>query len=167
MLSNNYGASNIVENGNEVDEIIKSYFKLYYSNENGFVDRNGIKYSMPNITTSIGNNAITAIAKIVLEGIFDAILENPVYANSTCVTKDEKKECTNKYLTAGGEQPSASKLKYVETIEVTMNKDDDTPGFITEDNINTIQYLSGLAGDQSKILSGMLVREFGGFELSL
>jgi hypothetical protein len=70
-------AESVVDRKRRTHQIIKQYLIQYYSDtKDGFVDRDGAVYKRPEIKTSIGNDIITSVALIVLEGLFDSILND-------------------------------------------------------------------------------------------
>lgn len=138
----------------EVFRIIERYLIWYYcDNVNGFVDREGTVYKTPEFKGSIDNDVIVAVVGIVLEGVFDGLLDVPVYVK----VKGEEK----KYETKNGKEPSVHRLKRAgeETIVA------DGQNGIDEYELMVIRYLSSLAADQSKLVSGAAYRMFGGLEI--
>jgi hypothetical protein len=153
MLNENYGASAIRPAASQIDNIIRQYLIAYYSDtENGFVNREGAIFKRPEIKNSIGNDVITAVVAISMEGLFDGLLSTPVYIDGA-----------NRYQTSEGHEPSAHRYTYaaLETIVAEGEKG------IDERELKAIRYLSGLAGDKSKTLAGAAFRAFGGLEISL
>jgi len=153
MTAKNYGAEKGIglTDDSAIHKIIKQYLITYYSDsKNGYVDREGAVYKRPEIKTSIGNDIITAVALIALEGVFDGILNVPVY-----------KDASGKFQTAKGVEPTVHKLKFTNAEEIVSKGNDG----ITELELKAIRYLSGLASDQSKALSGLVVRAFGDLEI--
>lgn len=92
LIKNNYGSNSSMRtmtsgedaplsgskaNSNQVkvNDTISKYLKLYYSDDAGYIDRDGISYKMPEIVTSVGNDSISAVLRIVLDGVFDSILK--------------------------------------------------------------------------------------------
>ena len=153
MLVKNYGAER--EHGiaeSRVDNIVRQYLITYYSDtKNGFVDREGTAYKRPEIKTSIGNDIITAVILVSLEGILDGILKVPVYVDSN-----------GKFQTANGVEPTVHKLKFTGQEPIVGQGQEG----IDELELKAIRYLSGLAADQSKTLSGLVVRAFGDLEVA-
>ena len=137
----------------KVDKIIQQYLTAYYSDtKNGYINREGTVFKRPEIKNSIGNDVITAVVAIILEGLFDGLLGNPVY-----VDKDDK------FQTSEGREPSAHKYKHAKPQTIVERGKEG----IDDLELKAIRYLCGLAGDQSKTLSGAAYRSFGGMTLSL
>lgn len=152
MTAKNYGPASIFrDDGSRTHEIIKKYLITYYSDtENGFVDREGTVYKRPEIRTDIGNDIITTVALIALEGLFDGILEVPVYTDGD-----------DQYQTAKGLEPTVHKLQFARAEKLVRDRTDG----IDKLELRGIRYLSGLASDQSKVLSGLAIRAFGDLEI--
>ncbi|SFH58194.1 hypothetical protein SAMN05216299_1264 [Nitrosospira sp. Nsp14] len=141
-----------------------NYLVAYYSNgEKGFINREGTVYKRPDIKYSIGNDVITAVVAITLESLFDSLLHTPVYFD---VDKENKKIL---WQTIGGARP---------TFDEYTNKDGDNKPIrfrvpivevgeegIDKKDLKLIRYLSGLASDQSKMLSGAAYRAIGGLDI--
>lgn len=151
MTARRFGAKNTTTRSTtKTDKIIKQYLVTYYSDtEHGFIDREGGVYKRPEIKNSIGNDVITAVVQIVLEGLYDGLLDVPVFKDG------------DKYLTEKGAEPTVHKLKFAKSEELS---DPGSPG-IDKYEFKAIRYLSGLAADQSKALSGSAIRAFGDLEL--
>lgn len=153
MSAKNYGAEKGLGKSSDsaIHKIIKKYLITYYSDaKNGFIDREGTVYKRPEIKTSIGNDIITAVALITLEGVFDGILNVPVYIDDAGL-----------YQTAKGLEPTVHKLNFASPEKIVLKGKDG----ITKFELKAIRYLSGLASDQSKALSGLVVRAFGDLEI--
>lgn len=152
MTVKNYGAESVTKDiASDTDEIIKKYLITYYSDtKDGFIDREGAVYKRPEIKNSIGNDVITAVVQILLEGLFDGILDVPVYT-------DDK----DKFQTEKGVEPTVHKLKFTKAEKLVT----DGSSGIDKLELKAIRYLSGLASDQSKTLSGATIRAFGDLEI--
>jgi len=131
--------------------IVLWYLYDYFIEEDGFVDRDGTKYSAPEYKGKIENSTITAIVGILWEAIADELLETPVWYKKDKVTKKDV------YLTKDNVQPTASKRNVAtDELVVTLGKVG-----IEENEVKVMRFLSGLAGEQSKILSGSVYRAIG------
>lgn len=128
-----------------------SYLYLYFTDKTGFVDRQGTKYSAPAFSGSIANPEITAVVGIVLEAVYDNLLDTPVWTDAK----------TNAVTTSGA-MPTAFTLGYA-TNEVLASG----TNHISQDKLKVMNYLSQLAGTQSKTVAGMVIRLFGKFNLDL
>ena len=161
LVGNQFGAKeNLTDDSddeeNRISKIINKYLMVYYTDSKlGFVNREGIVYKRPEIKDSIGNDVITAVIAIVFEGIFDGVLDTPVYVDNQ-----------GKFQTQKGTTPTAITLNTITKTPTTTIVSRGDSG-INDLELKAIRYLSGLAGDQSKILSGAAFRGFGGLELSL
>lgn len=70
--------------GKKLDRILLAYFKAFASGE--FVDRNGTEIAKPSVNGGINNEAITGLATVFWEGLFDYWTDVPVFVEA------EKKE---------------------------------------------------------------------------
>lgn len=125
------------------------YLYAYFIDEDGFIDRDGTKYTAPEYKGKVENSTITAIVGILWEAIADELLETPVWYKNKKVGKE--------YLTKGKLQPTASKLRMAKDEPVV----DPGKAGIEEKEVKVMRFLSGLAGEQSKILSGSVYRAIG------
>jgi hypothetical protein len=157
MIARNFGAG-VSKKNNEASEkkvfnIAKWYLMIYYTDqENGFVDREGVKYTPPKINEGIGNDVIGDTLAIILEAMWDGLLDMPVFVKEP-----------GKWITRAGLQPTAHKLKVADEIAIV------SPGGegIEEKELKAIWFLSGLAADQSKALSGAIYRLLGDLQLGV
>lgn len=129
--------------------LFKIYFAAYYNGK--YIDRNGIKYDAPIITTGIDNNVIATIFKIWIDSYLDS--KHRMY-----VLKDKK----GKYLNQTGEKPTIAEL--IPSLEREVGDSDTAEDTITVNEAKAINLLSGISSERSKLLSGIVVRSFGGFE---
>ncbi|MBN1125483.1 MAG: hypothetical protein JXA82_10780 [Sedimentisphaerales bacterium] len=150
LLRSHYGAGLTKDaEDSDVQEIIKYYLLAYYSDDKGFIDREGAVYKRPEIKNKIGNDVITTVVAIFLEALFDGTLKVPVfYTNPKEIT-------STAYRFIKDDKELEAKGKIVEIGKEGIDKYE----------LKAIRYLSGLAADQSKILSGAAVRLFGDLEL--
>jgi hypothetical protein len=140
--------------GKEAFRIIERYLLWYYCDDvNGFVDREGTVYKTPEFKGSIGNDVITAVVGIVIEGIFDGLLDVPVYVEGEGENKT--------YQTKDGREPSVHRLKRAGEETIVADGQDG----IDKYELTAIRYLSSLAADQSRLVSGAVYRMFGGLEI--
>lgn len=149
-----------VDSTKETHKRLLSYLSAYYSGEKGFVNREGTVFKRPEIKYSIGNDVITAVVAISLECLLDSLVHTPVYII--------EKGGETKFQTIGGAQPSfdvyetrdANKPAVYRTLLVEKG----APG-IEARELKAIRFLSGLAGDQSKTISGAVYRAIGGLDI--
>ena len=135
----------------KIGKLIQQYLTSYYSDKDGYINREGTVFKRPEIKNSIGNDVITAFIAIILEGLFDGLLENPVYVDKG-----------GGFQTSGGLEPSAHKYKYAKPQTIVERGKEG----VDDLELKAIRYLCGLASDQSKALSGAAYRSFGGITLS-
>ena len=135
-----------------ISKIIRKYLTAYYDpdDQKGFVNREGTVFKRPEIKYSIGNDVITVVVGIFFEGLFDFLLDTPVYIDNVC-----------KFQTLDGNEPSAHRFKFAKSETIV---DQGKEGIETRE-LKAIRYLSGFAGDQSKALSGAAYRAFGGVDI--
>jgi hypothetical protein len=136
-------------------ERIQKYLIVYFKGK--FVDRNGRKLSKPEVKENIGNDTITGVFTVVFEAVSDSLFRLPVFFK---VGENNQHVC----LTASGELPTAVILD--ENLKVLTGADNDPNIAFTAREAAAIQYLSNLAGDQSKIVSGFVFRLFNNVEVS-
>jgi hypothetical protein len=136
-------------------KLIHLYLAEYYAGKNGFVDREGAVFKRPEIKNSIGNDIITAALDVTLEAVFDATLHNPVYYAEESAKKN--------WNTPDNREPTVvGALKVAEKLAA-----DGSAQGITSRKQKAIRYLSGLAADRSKVLSGAAYRAVGGADLGI
>jgi hypothetical protein len=159
MLSNNFGGNRLMAEDKESTDAQKSAYKLaqgylcaYFMDEkNGFVDRDGTKYMAPEFKGKVENATITALVGIIWEAIADDLFQTPIW-----VTDD------GKYVTKGGNEPTARKMIFATTgRDISERVVKPGEAGIEENKIKVMRFLSGLAGDQSKTLSGMAYKFIG------
>ena len=147
------------QGGAAKERTLQNVFKAYYTAyiEGNFVDRFGTKFSKPEIKKSISNEIISSSLLVFLEAVADTKLNTPIVKSG------------NTYYPSGGTlKPTAlSVLLDNATIvkEIPAN-DDPTQCGITEKEAKAIMLLSNLSGDQSALVSKLIVESFGGAELS-
>jgi len=161
MIAESFGAG-ASKQGNDVENEdssilikIKTYLMTYYIDENGFIDRNGTTYKPPERMEGIGNEVITATFAILLEAVFDELIDMPVFVN-----KDGKIETRTKKI------PTVYSAGFIKEEDKEKIVPRGQPG-IEDLELKAIWYLSGLAADQSKALSGAVYRLFGNLELGV
>ena len=138
--------------GKRTTQLIQRYLREYYSGD-GFVDREGAQFKRPEIKTSVGNDVITAVLGITLEAVFDSILPTSVFY----VSKDGKQV----WQTDGNRRPTAV------AVNSALAKELGSSGSITAKELKAVRYISGLAADRSKALSGAAYRSFGGADIGI
>ena len=130
--------------------IVLWYLYDYFIDEDGFIDRDGTKYATPEYKGKVENSTITAIVGILWEAIADDLLATPVWYKKT----DKGKKV---YLTKDNVRPTASKRNVAkDKLVVDLGKVG-----IEENEVKVMRFLSGLAGEQSKMLSGSVYRAIG------
>ena len=154
MIHRHFGASAHSENTSAKDKdlttyrIIRRYLMAYYESDPGYIDRFGTVYKRPEIKGSIGNDVITAVVAVVVEGLLDSLLVEETQMPAW-YEKEEKKPTVVKL-------GLAKKGKLVEV---------GAPDGIDKYELKAMNYLANLAGDQSKLASGAVIRVFGDLEL--
>lgn len=141
--------------------LAKFYLQSYFVGENGYVNREGTVLKRTEVKDgAITNDHITPIVEILAEAAWDTMLPTPVWVKPKSGGKTP-------YHNASGKRPTVSVYAEGVGIEIDLEvKADGTKDAITETELKAIRYLSGLAGDQSQIISGMLFRLLGDLELS-
>lgn len=160
MSSDNLTKASItaVDSTKETHKRLLSYLSAYYSGEKGFVNREGTVFKRPEIKYSIGNDVITAVVAISLECLLDSLVHTPVYII--------EKGGETKFQTIGGAQPSFDLYETRDNkppVYRTPIVEQGNPG-IEAGELKAIRFLSGLAGDQSKTISGAAYRAIGGVD---
>jgi hypothetical protein len=147
-----------------------------YSNGT-FVDRNGTGLSKPSIdaeTSRVGNDTITAFVSVIIEAITDHFF----YRHRACVeypiVLGKQADGTPAWLTVGGGMPTLARVLGLDDkttpdkIPAALNgiaeaaKEDDGPGGIGPKKLKLIRLAGGVAGDEGKLISGLVIRNFGG-----
>lgn len=159
MLSTDFGVGLISPSGTpeagkfrspEEREIyiqVSRYLYAYFISKDGFIGSDGTQYIAPDIKGKIENSTVTAVTTILLEAILDRLLDTPVWADANGVLQTKENRL-----------PTAVKLGYV-TKETLAPKG--TPKKIDLEELKLMQYGSSLAGEQSKLLSGLAFRFLG------
>jgi hypothetical protein len=153
------GASYSVEETavrSKVHSVIKKYLIAYYKGK--FVDRAGRSITKPEVKGSISNDSITGFEHVVLEAFYDTVFNGlPAFWKT-----DAGKEV---WLNSGKAEPTGVLLGVIKKEEV---KPPETPpkAVITEDQVGVISYLADLGAEQSKAISGWVLREFSDVSLS-
>ncbi len=144
-----------------------------------FVDRDGTQFSKPGIDSSkhtISNDTITAFVSVVGEAIIDDFF----YRHRSClkfpiVVAPDTEPGTLKWLTAGDGVPTFARVLGLSEgsspgditdelkglVELAPKADDETGG-IGPKKLKLIRLAGGVAGDEGKLVSGLIVRNFGG-----
>jgi hypothetical protein len=130
-----------------LDAIAIAYMQAYI--EGNFVARNGTTISQPEISMKIGNDTITAFETVLLEAVFD-------YATMTPVI-DEGKD--------SAEKKTPTFVVLFPALYEKISADSAKQG-ITETELSLIAFLSGIGAEQSKHLSALIMRAFGGADIS-
>jgi len=138
---------------------LKQYLIVYY--KGAFVDHAGRKVSKPEMKEGkIGNETITGLATVILEAVYDSLISVPAFY--------EKSGDKYVWLNKGKAMPTFVLL----TVNAAGDPDsrvakqlEATTG-ITKPELEAISFLSDLASEESKTVSGMVFRLFGGGELS-
>lgn len=144
-----------------------------------FVARDGTPFSKPGIDSSkhtISNDTITAFVSVVGEAIIDDFF----YRHRAClkfpiVVAPDTEPGTLKWLTAGDGVPTFARVLGLSegssTADITDElkglvelapKADDETGGIGPKKLKLIRLVGGVAGDEGKLVSGLIVRNFGG-----
>jgi hypothetical protein len=156
MLFDNFGGrqTNVeaLTSNNKLFVMIIKYMMIYYTDEDGFIDREGTTHKPPDVKNGIGSDVISSTLGVFLEAFYDWKLDMPVFY-------DEK----DQPMTKGHKVPTASRLGYARK-EKIVSKAEKGEG-ITKYDLQVIRFLSGLAGDESKVFSGIIYRLFGSVQL--
>lgn len=178
------GSSESLAAGNQESTFgkrVRAYLRAYVNGS--FVDRAGVKYSKPKLSKDgVDNDTITGLITVVLEAVFDAQFQTPVYAKSATadvfkeVTKpvpaswglpgkdlyikvfEKSSQTTESYFTADNAKPTA--LAFDASIKAAV-ADDKAPG-VDAKELKATMTVTKLSGEQSKAISGLLIRSFGG-----
>jgi len=154
-----------------------AYLKAYFNGS--FVDRSGNIISKPTITGSgVSNATVAGLLNVFLEAFYDYALSNksPVLAQKDKVVtyipmyladatdpslfvQKFKQSKVNDWFTYKNNQPTAADFVPIEEVS------DD--GLITPQKARLIRFISNIAGEKSKALSGIIFRAFGSIDVGL
>ncbi|MBM3889608.1 MAG: hypothetical protein FJ388_10850 [Verrucomicrobia bacterium] len=142
------------------DDLLQQYLVVYFQGK--FVDRAGRAVAKPAVNDgAVGNDTITGFATVILEAINDAFFDVPVYY--------EKKADDMRWLTPTGREPTYARLARKDdgSYDTARVVDVATVTDITTMELEAIQFLAGVASEESKAISGLVFRFLGGGEMSL
>lgn len=154
---------------------------LYYLNQyvrGDFVDRMGARYSRPNLGLSgVDNESIVGIVTATLEALYDHSFALPVYYTHREAFEPEFKKSEDEdpdlYRQVFRKVLQRDYFNTAGRIPTSVGFDDNarpvaTGGRrgITESEVRAVQFVAGLSEEQSKALSGLLLRLFGDIEVS-
>lgn len=146
----------------KLDRILLAYFKAYASGD--FVDRNGTEIAKPSVNGGINNEAITGLATVFWEGLFDYWTDVPVFVEAKkqevitvsyngpddgVVTPVYTRKHVDVYVTDDHRQPTALALGIATTQPLVANG---TTG-ITELEAKAIRAGSNWAGKRANAWS--------------
>ena len=160
--------------GIPLQQIITSYLMEYYNGT--YVDRWGTAYSKPAVGFSITNEVIVAVANIFQNAIWDYVqldFSQHVQAPMIYVDWDNSTSKPTAYVNGTGEEPTFAKLIRVKELMDVTHKlhgvlekvvaNGKIPG-LTKAEVCVIQHMSGLSGEASEAVAGLVVRSIGGAE---
>lgn len=139
------GAGRAVNPG---DKLLKIYLAAYFQGK--YVDHLGTQLDAPSIAKGhVDNVTLSGLLTVVLDAVYDAMYQLPCYTNDK-----------GEFINAGKKKPTA----VVVNPGLEKKVSDAT---ITEDEIGMMEYLAGVAGEQSKALAGMVFRTFQDVHLTV
>jgi hypothetical protein len=155
-----------------LDAIACAYMQAYL--EGKFVDRNGTTISQPDIAQKLGGDTLTSFETVLLEAVYDyATLTPIVYTKSNSTPSDVqgdqadassgKSGGTNTPPSSGSSNSKATPtfaLLFPEFYQ-PVSTDSDAPG-VTSAELKLMTLLQGLGGEETKHLSGAIIKFFGG-----
>lgn len=151
--------------------LLERYLTAYYKGE--YIDRIGSTLAKPKIGTTISNETISNLTHILLDVIVDYVILSAPAIKAPIVYK--KVDSKNVYFNVTKKAPTFAKV----LIEIDNSKDawkrvleevkpnDAACQGISEEELEKIQRVAGIAGDNAQILSGWIVRLFGGANLGV
>jgi hypothetical protein len=140
----------------KVHDVFEKYLIAYYKGK--FVDRAGRSIAMPQIQGSISNDTITGFVHVLMEAFYDSMFRGlPAFYKL-----DGGKEV---WLNAGKTAPTGVALGTIKKLEVKKAENPPKPE-ISEDAVDVMAYLADLGAEQSKAVSGWVLREFNDVTLS-
>jgi len=163
-------------------DLLKAYLMAYYTGE--YVDRRGNALAKPELNFPVKNEVVVAFASIFLDSLWDYVLYRSTNIHAPMVYEwhDADKKIV-KYINATLKAPTFAKLliakklapdtdssnqKIPPTLQGVLEKvkAPNTAGQgLTEREVCVVHYLSGLAGEASQALAGLIVRSLGGANL--
>lgn len=136
-------------------ETAQKYYAVYFSDR--FVDSRGTKFEKFKLSAEVGNDTIGPFFSVLYEALLDSLVPPIVYYY------EDKGEW--KVLNDSGHKPTAAVLGVA--IEDRVKPASASPTtMVTKLEAQTVQFLAQVAAEQSKLLSGLVVRLFGAAELS-
>lgn len=160
--------------GIPLQQILTSYLMEYYNG--GYVDRYGVAYQKPVVGFSITNEVIVAVATIFQNALWDYVhLDHgqDVKAPMVYVDWDTPNNKPTAYVNATAAEPTFAKLIRVKNL---LNTGHELPGIVekvvaagnqdglTKNEVCVIHHMSGLSGEASEAITGMIVRHLGAVE---
>ena len=138
-----------------ITTLIQKYLVAYTAGK--FVDRTGARFGKPEVKSGIGNDTIVGFTSVVLAAIKDHIYPIPVYYK-------EDSDGKRVYFNAAKTEPTfaaVNKEKNSLVIKIDGGQDD-----ISEEELQVIQFVSKVAGEQSGVISGMVFRLLSDVQVS-
>ena len=142
------------------DKLLQQYLVVYF--QGSFVDRAGRAIAKPAVKDgTVSNDTITGFATVILEAVNDCFYDVPVYF--------EMKGSDRRWLTPTGREPTYARLARMPdgTYDIARAVDIVNVKDITTAELEAIQFLAGVASEESKAVSGLVFRFLGGGELSV
>jgi hypothetical protein len=133
----------------------QQYYAAYFSGR--FVDSRGTKYEKFKVSAEVGNDTITAFFSVLYEALLDSIVPPIVYYEDAAKTD---------VLNDSNERPTAAVIGLAIEDHAKPITDPGSPTQVTRLEAQAVQFLAQVAAEQSKLLSGLVVRLFGAAELS-
>jgi hypothetical protein len=162
-------------------DLLKAYLMAYYTGS--YRDRFGHALAKPELNFPVKNEAVVALASMLYDALWDYSLylvnKDTLRVGDPIVYSLENGE--RKYINPEGMEPTFATFlvaakKYTEeenppvlkgvlekVIDETANKK--AAGGLTRKDVCIIHYLSGLSGETSQGLAGLIVRSVGGANL--
>ena len=153
------------------------YLKEYSTGE--FVDRSGGRLARPQVSDSgVENDTIVGLTTVTLEAFYDHLFDGlPVYTDRVEKYEGEfqpidgepglyrevfRKVTRTTFLMDEDRIPTAALFRATPRQSVVL----DGRRGITADELEAIRFVSNLSGEQSKALSGFILRFFGAVEIT-
>jgi hypothetical protein len=153
------------------DHRLLYYLAAYFEGE--YVDRGGQVFAKPKLSTTLGNDTIVPLVLVALDAFYDSFNDMPVFYTDAAFTKPvagEKEPTPAQFETKILKiDPSRIKKHVINPLNVdgtpNENWDAHPHKLITTNEALIIKLLTGIGGEQSKHLSGLLVKTLGDMQV--
>lgn len=162
----------------DAKDLINAYLLAYYTGS--YVDRFGHALAKPELNFPLKNEVVVAFTSILYDLLWDYVLylvnQDELLIGDPIVYEQEKEK--PKYINPENKEPTFAKFLVATEIarpkekpvlpgvlEPVKSKETKDSKGLTKQEVCVIHYLSGLSGEASQGLAGLIVRSLGGANL--